>query len=105
MIWRQVKKHPFVIMLLLGLALGEIGSSLGILYDSGGVESLLFWLPLLLTFPMWIAHEVLSSFHFLHGIYFSKWVAVAFGFVIAFGLDYLFTRVTAAVRRNSRAAA
>ena len=106
MVWRHVKKHPFVAMLLLGLALEEIGAFLGILYDSGGAGSLLlFWLPVFLTFPVWIAHELLRSIDFLHAIYVSRWVAIAFGLFIALGFDYVLSILAAAVRRNRRAAA
>src|SRR5688500_3367155 len=98
--------HLFVVMLLLGLALQQLGGSLGVLYDSGGVMSLLlFWLPLPLTFPLWIAHEVLSSFDLLRSIYVSKWVAVVFGLLLAMGFDYLLSILVGRARRSRGSAA
>jgi hypothetical protein len=86
---RLLGRHPFVAMLLAGLALGAVVDWAGIQYDSSGIGSVFFYLSLLLAFPVWIAHEILSSSEFLRGIYVSKWVAIAFALVIAVGLDYL----------------
>jgi hypothetical protein len=66
--------------------------------DSGGVESLLFYLSLLLAFPVWIAHETLSTLHL------SNWLIVVLGFLVALGFDYLLSIFLAAVRGNQSAA-
>lgn len=86
---RMLGTYPFTAMLLAGLALGVAVDLAGVEYDSSGIGSVFFYLSLLLAFPVWISHEILSYSEFLRGIYVSKWVVVAFALVIAVGLDYL----------------
>lgn len=86
---RLLGRHPVVAMLLAGLALGAIVDWVGIQYDSSGIGSVFFYFSMLLVFPVWIAHEILSSSEFLRGIYVSKWVAIVFALFIAIGIDYL----------------
>lgn len=88
-ILRVIKRYPFTAMLLTGLALGALVNLMGIQYDSSGIGSVFFYLSLLFAFPVWIAHELLSSTEFLRALYVSKWVAAALGLVIALGLDYV----------------
>jgi hypothetical protein len=83
-------------MLLVGLALGAVVDWMGIEYDSSGVGLILFYSSLLLAFPVWIAHELLSSVEFLRTLYVSKWIAAALALVIAIGFDY----ALAAARRG-----
>lgn len=78
-------------MLLIGLMLGAVTDWMGIQYDSSGFGSVLFYFSLLFAFPVWIAHELLSSTEFLRSVYVSKWVAAALGLVVALGLDYVVT--------------
>lgn len=85
---RVIARYPFTTMFLAGLSLGAFVNWMGIHYDSSGFGSVIFYLSLLLAFPVWIAHELLSSAEFLRALYVSKWIAAALGFVIAIGLDY-----------------
>lgn len=68
--------------------MGAFVNWMDIHYDSSGFGSVIFYLSLLLAFPVWIAHELLSSAEFLRALYVSKWIAAALGFVIAIGFDY-----------------
>ena len=96
---RFVKRFPFTLLLLLGLALGLLSDQLGVQYDSGGPESLLFYLSLILAFPIWIGHELLHSSDFTRALYVSKLVPLALGLAIALTLDYLVSLLRAAWRK------
>ena len=84
---RTPSNWPFTWMLLVGLLLDVLVDWTGVLYDSSGAWSLVYCVALLLAFPVWIAHEILSSFELLHSLYISKWVAAGLGLAIAIGLD------------------
>jgi hypothetical protein len=81
---RLRKSFLFTIVTAAGLLLSWLADSLGILYDSGGVGSLLFYVGWALQFLVSIAHYVVHALHLPAA---HRLASVALGLVFALGLD------------------
>lgn len=56
-----IARFPFTIAAIAGIFLSYLLTKYGVRYDSGGGASILFYLALVLQFPVLIAHELVHS--------------------------------------------
>ena len=89
---RLRKSFPFTVVTVGGLLLSWLADSLGILYDSGGASSLLFYLGWALQFLVSIAHDVVHALHLPAA---HRLASVVLGLVFALGLDLVLRRAWA----------
>lgn len=56
-----IARFPFTIAAIVGIVLSYLLTKYGVRYDSGGGASIIFYLALVLQFPVLIAHELVHS--------------------------------------------
>lgn len=89
---RLCRWFPFTIVTAIGLLLSWLAGVLGILYDSGGAGSLLFYLGWAFQFLINFGHEIVHGFH-LPTLALQRGAEIVLGFLFAVSLDLILRRI------------
>ena len=94
--FKILRMVPVTLLTLAGLLLSWWVDKLGILYDSGGLSSIMFYLGWLLQLLVEVAHDALRQFNLSRQADLTRSITIGLGFavLIDFGLNKIRRRRT-----------